>query len=115
MTFQFVRQCNGIHILLINSTLTIISLLILLLQYLVFVGGIFVTVAVILYITIIVLAIASRKCKCLSTEIIVKWHELHASKAHFWFIVTVVAVSFLATYVHYFNYYKFIFAGKKRK
>eukprot|EP00026_Physarum_polycephalum_P001788 Phypoly_transcript_01791.p1 GENE.Phypoly_transcript_01791~~Phypoly_transcript_01791.p1 ORF type:complete len:915 (+),score=141.77 Phypoly_transcript_01791:306-3050(+) len=64
-------------------------------KYLGVVGGIFVIVALFLYITVIAFAIASRKWKRFSSEQIAKLNEIQRRKGHIIFIVITILVFFL--------------------
>lgn len=64
-------------------------------KYLGVVGGIFVIVALFLYIAVIAFAIASRKWKRFSTEQIAKLNEIQRRKGHIIFIVITILVFFL--------------------
>lgn len=61
-------------------------------------GGIFVIVALFLYVTVIAFAIASKKWKRFSSERILKYHELHRRKGHIIFIIITIFVFFLVVY-----------------
>lgn len=64
-------------------------------RYLGVVGGIFVIVALFLYVTLIAVAIASKKWKRFSTERVMAYHELHRRKGHILFIIINIFVFFL--------------------